>query len=118
MSDLQIKRNAEISVQESASKTARFLALGIFMTFDSRLQVQHCRERSVVPISNSRMVQPNTAAWDGILLKMKRVMWKNFRQETHISPHLEIEALYFRINTVFHVLSITQMHTHAHTLIG
>lgn len=62
MSDLQMKRDAGISVQERAGKTAHFLALDILMTFNSRLQVQHCRERSVVPISNSRMVQHNAAA--------------------------------------------------------
>lgn len=117
MSDLQMKRDAGISVQESASKTAYFLALDILMTFNSKLQVQHYTERSVVPISNSRMVQHSTAAWDGILPKNKNAVWKNFKQETHISPHLESKALYFWINTVFHVLSVTQMHTHAHTLI-
>lgn len=114
MSDLQMKRDAGISVQESTSKTACFLALDVLMTCNTKLQVQHCRERSVVPISNSRMVQHNTAAWDGILQKNKKAAWKNFKQETHISSFKKQGIVLLNK----HGFACSLRHIDAHTLIG
>lgn len=39
------------------------------MTSSFKFQVLCCTERSLRPISNSRIMQCNTADWNGILLK-------------------------------------------------